>query len=218
MHGYIEPFYEAADPGYEPGHVWNDQPIYLPARHGLKITRVNPEDDRELNYEIRGRTDDLFDHPPVFSMQLESTEAPVVAVAKKDRPVIILGGVAASEIAQHRDQPTHLEIVWAVPIYGAENYPEAIRNRIRIYDFRNFFYLPEDAALGFKEGFARLDHAQPVKRSMLRTHRGLRLTSDARDALREWYVYFTTDWIDRESMILDYRRDQSKAAGEGTDP
>lgn len=142
-------------------------------------------------------------------MAMQSTEAPVIAVAKKDRPVIVLGGLTASEIAQNRENPTAHEIVWAIPIYGAEHYPERIRRRIQIYDFRNFFFLPGDADLGFKEGFARLDHAQAIKVSMLKTHRGLRLTSDALDALREWFIYFTTDWIDRESLIFDYRREQT---------
>ena len=40
MFGWIEPFYEQADAAIEPGHIWCDQPIYLPPRHGLKIERV----------------------------------------------------------------------------------------------------------------------------------------------------------------------------------
>lgn len=212
MDGYIEPFYEAAQREHEPGHIWTDQPLYLPPRHGLKISRVDPKDDRHLDYEIVGRIDDLFNHAPVHSMRLESSEAPVVGVAKRDRPVIILGGTAASDIAQRDGKPTHHDIVWAVPVYRTEHYDEDIRRRIQRYDFRNFFFLPEDKNRGFKEGFARLDHAQPIMRGMLRSHRGMKLSSDALDALREWYVYFTTDQVDPESLIFDYRKSQTAAA------
>src|SRR5829696_7307728 len=65
MYGYIEPFYEAAAAAREPGHVWADQPVYLPPRHGLKLTRVNPQDDRDLDFEVVGRTADTFNHAPV---------------------------------------------------------------------------------------------------------------------------------------------------------
>jgi hypothetical protein len=72
--GWIDPFYEAVEPALEPGHIWCDEPIYLPPRHGLKVERVNPKDDRELELTVCGRTADIFDHPPVHSLKLESSE------------------------------------------------------------------------------------------------------------------------------------------------
>jgi hypothetical protein len=58
--GVIDPFYEAAESAVEPGHLWCDQPIYLPPTHGLKIERVNPTDDRDLDLTVCGRTADSF--------------------------------------------------------------------------------------------------------------------------------------------------------------
>ena len=37
---------------------------------------------------------------------------------------------------------------------------------MQIYDIANVFYLPAASSLGFKEGFARLDHLQAVPLSL----------------------------------------------------
>jgi hypothetical protein len=162
MDGLIDPFYESCEPALEPGHIWCDQPIYLPARHGLKITRVDPLDDSKLDYNVCGRTEEIFDHPPVASLKMESTEGAVVAKTKRDRPVIVIGGTHASELLGREDRTTHAEIAMVVPVYKSEQYSEAMRRRMQIYDIANVFYLPAASSLAFKEGFARLDHLQAV--------------------------------------------------------
>jgi hypothetical protein len=207
-------FFENAEAAYEPGHIWADQPLYLPARHGIKFTRVNEEDDRDLDFSIVGRTDDTFDHPPIHSFRLESTEAAVVAKTKRDRPVIIVGGNGASDVRPGA-HATHHDILWAVPVYGADQYEEDVVRRIRRYDFANLFYLPPCASPRFDEGFARLDHAQPVYRNKLRTHRGLSLTEDALGALREWMIAFMVGLLDPDSLILQYRDEQRTTSGTG---
>jgi hypothetical protein len=205
VHGWIEPFYEAAAPSVEPGQIWCDQPIYLPPRHGLKVERVDPKDDTNLNFSIVGRTRDTFDHPPIHSLKLESSEAAVVARAKWNRPVVVLGGTTATEL---RPQDTrHASTVMVVPVYGADQYDEHARRRIAYYEFTNAFYLPACKSPRFDEGFARLDHAQPVRESDLRDHRGLKLSSDALDALVEWFVAFTTGRAPEDSVLLEYRRE-----------
>lgn len=204
MHGWIDPFYDPAAAAIEPGHIWCDQPIYLPPRHGLKIERVNPSDDSNLNLTICGRTTDIFTHPPIHSMRLESTEAAVVAKTKRNRPVIVLGGTTASELLPHRT--SHADTVMVVPVYGADQFDEHARRRIAYYEYTNAFYLPALKSPKFDEGFARLDHAQPVSRDHLTGHRGLKLSSDALDALVEWFVAFTTNRQLDGSLILEYRK------------
>jgi len=81
------------------------------------------------------------------------------------------------------------------------------RERIAYYEFSNAFYLPASEKPPFAEGFARLDHVQPVSQAHLVNHRGLKLSSDALDALVEWFVAFSTGRIDEKSIILDYRRE-----------
>jgi hypothetical protein len=212
MDGVID-FFERAEAAHDPGHIWTDQPIYLPPRHGVKFTRVNERDDRHLDFEMVGRTDDTFDHPPINSLKLESTEAAVLARTKRDRPVVIVGGSGASDVTPG-GHPTHHDIVWAIPIYGSDQYPEDVVRRIRMYDFKNLFYLPAFSSPAFDEGYARLDHAQPVLRSHLRTHRGLKLTSDALAALHEWLVGFSTGKIESDSLILQYRAEQAAASAD----
>lgn len=203
MHGWIDPFYVASAACVEPGQIWSDQPIYLPPRHGLKIKRVDPENDRKLDLTICGRTDDTFDHDPIHSLKLSSTEGAVVAKTKKDRPVIILGGTSATELKPSGTE--HADTVMVVPVYGADQYDPQFRKRVAYYEFSNAFYLPEHR--GFDEGFARLDHVQPVFRARLRRHRGLKLSEDALEALVEWFVAFTTGRQIDDSLILDYRRE-----------
>ncbi len=206
MHGLIDPFYEKCSAAIEPGHIWCDQPVYLPARHGLKVTRVDPNDDSNLEYEVGGRTSEIFNHPPVHSLKMESTEGAVIAKVKRERPVIVLGGKSASDFSPSKGQARHAEIVMVVPIYGADQYDEQIRKRMMIYDFTNAFYLPADPSAGFDEGFARLDHIQPVLEGHLSKHRGLRLADEALDALQEWFMTFLMNMKPADSMIEDYRR------------
>ncbi len=211
MFGWINPFYETTAAAVEPGHIWCDQPIYLPPRHGLKIERVDPLDDRKLDFRVCGRTADTFDHPPVHSLKLQSSEAAVIAKAKKDRPVIVLGGTSATDL---RPESTRLaETVMVVPVYGADQYDAHTRKRVSYYEFTNVFYLPDNVRPAFDEGFVRLDHVQPVLRRHLTRHRGLKLSSDALDALVEWFVAFSTNRVPRDSVIIDYRREM--LAGQG---
>ena len=187
-----------------------------PPRHGLQITRVTPEDDRKLKFAICDRTADVLDHPPVHSLQLDSTETIVVAKARRNRPVIVLGGRGASTPRDASDSATLTGTVMVVPVHDAGRHSEGMRRRIARYDFTNLFYLPSCPALGFEEGFARLDHAQPVDIEHLGGHRGLRLAPDALDALVEWYVAYATERAPQDSIILDYRREMRAALADDT--
>lgn len=211
LHGLIDPFYEAVpkeEQTFAPGHIFADQPIYLPPRHGLTISRVEPNQDHRLDVKIGGGTDEIFSHAPIHSLKLESSEGLVAAKTKKDRPVVILGGMRASEPLAGSDRTELLDSAICVPIYGGDQFREGTRLRIRAYEFENLFYLPADPALRFDEGFARLDHAQPLLRTQLTKHRGLKLSDAALEALAEWYMFFVTERIDEDSLILEYRREE----------
>lgn len=209
MYGFIDQFYEQADAKIEQGHIWSDQPIYLPPKHGLKISRVDPQDDRSLDFEICGRTADTFRHPPIHSLGLESSEAAVVAKTKRDRPVVVLGGTSATDLKTRSSQ--FAGVVMVLPIYGFDQFDERDRRRASAYEFSNVFYLPEHKSPSFDEGFARLDHVQAVARDKLSRHRGLKLAADALDALLEWFVRYTTGRGPEDSLVLEYRREQLAA-------
>lgn len=204
MYGLIDPFYEPAEAAKEPGHIWCDEPIYLPPRHGLRIDRVTPQDDTTLDLTVCGRTADIYDHPPIKSLKLESSEAALVAKTKRDRPVIVLGGTA-TEIKPASTQ--YAGTLMAVPVYGADQYDEGTRRRLMYYEFTNGFYLPAFPKPPLEEGFARLDHVQPVFSDRLVKHRGLKLVPEALDALVEWLIYSTTNRLPENSLILAYRRE-----------
>jgi hypothetical protein len=100
---------------------------------------------RHCDFELAGRTEDTFNHPPVSSLKLESTEAAVLARTKWERPVVIVGGSGASDVTP-KGNPTHHDILWTVPIYGSDQYSEEVVRRIRMYDFQNLFYLSDSPA------------------------------------------------------------------------
>lgn len=207
MYGFIEPFYEKCGRAIARGHIFNDQPVYLPATHGLKITRVDPQDDTQLEYEVCGRTDEIFNHPPVSSLGMESTEGAVIHKTKKDRPVVVLGGMHASELYAREDRTKHASIALVAPVYKAAQYTETMRCRIRNYELANVFYLPADGSLGFEEGFVRLDHIQSVDQDRLSKHRGIKLVDDALDALTEWLTTLLTAQESEDSLIREYRKE-----------
>jgi len=100
VHGWIDPFYERARPAVEPGQIWCAQPIALPPRHALKLGKVDPKDDTKLRFRLGDRAEDSFGHPPIHSLGLRSDEALVVAKARRDRLVIVLGGMAGPARAE----------------------------------------------------------------------------------------------------------------------
>jgi hypothetical protein len=204
VYGWIDPFYEPAEAAIEPGHIWCDQPLELPPRQALKIDRVNPKDDAKLDFTLSARTPDTFEHPPVHSLGLGAGEGAVLARTTRNRPVVVLGGTTATELGPDGAHDAGTAIV--VPIFGAERYDEPTRRRIAAYAFTNAFYLPASERL--TESFARLDQAQPVFRAHLVEHQGLKLSSDALDALVEWFVAFSTNRRLDDSLILEYRREQ----------
>jgi hypothetical protein len=205
VYGWIEPFYEPAAAAIEPGHIWCDQPVELPPRQALRIDRVNPKDDSKVDFTLSERTPDTFEHPPVHSLRLGANEGVVLARTTRDRPVVVLGGTTAADI--RTDGAHDAGTVIVVPILPAERYDEPTVRRIAAYGFANAFYLPACTRPALQEGFARLDQAQPVVRAHLTAHQGLKLSSDALDALVEWFVAFSTNRQLEDSLILEYRRE-----------
>jgi hypothetical protein len=224
LYGWIEPFFEQSEPALEPGQIWLGQPIGLPPRRGLKLEKIDPKDDRKLAFKVTGRTGETFDHPPVHSLGLRSDEAVVVAKAKRDRPVVVLGGTTATRLGGttatrlggaagdagtvEADAARDAGTVMVVPVDAANGYDEQTRRRVSRYEFANAFYLPAWERPRFAEGFARLDHTQPVRLADLAEPLGLKLSADALDALVEWFVAFATDRRPDDSLILEYRREQ----------
>ncbi len=201
MYGWIDPFYEPAAAAIEPGHIWLHHPLELPPRQALRIDRVNPKDDSKVDFTLSELTPEAFEHPPVHSLGLGTGDGLVLARARRARSVVVLGGTTATELATERDAG----IAIVIPVVTAEPYGEPTRRRIAAYAFTNAFYLP--ASKGLPESVARLDQAQPVSRAQLTGHQGLKLSSDALDALDEWFVAFTTGRRLEDSLILEYRRE-----------
>lgn len=199
MYGWIDPFYERAEPAVEPGQIWCAQPIALPPRHTLKLGKVDPKDDSKLSFTIAERSDDGAGHPPIHSLGLRSDELLVVAKARRNRLVIVLGMSTGPGLGSAG--------VTVVPLYEAAEHDADARRRVSRYEYANAFYLPAFGRPQLAESIARLDHAQPVGSGQLADPAGLRLSADALDALVEWFVACTTSRLPADSLIVEYRRE-----------
>lgn len=211
MHGLIEPFYEAARIGPQEvvarGDIYEDQPMYLPARHGLRLKKIDPTTEEILDLEIVGRTDDIFIHPPLKRFNLRDGEAFILATAKLHRPVVVLAAEGMDLLAGP-DVARAARSLLCAPIYGGDQFSESMRKRVRAYEFPNLFYVPESKLPIFQEGFVRLDEIQAIRRDHLRRRRHARLSSDAMAALEEWLYYYLTGRIQTDSLIMLYRQEE----------
>lgn len=212
MHGLIDPFFEAVPTGgpddIKRGQIYEDQPIYMPAKYGLRITRVNPMNDRDLDFSIVGRTEDIFSHAPLVGPPaLADGEAFIVGQAKLRRPVIVLAGEGV-ELFAGPNVARPLDTFLCAPVYGGVQYSEEMRKRVRAYEYPNCFYLPESRVPLFKEGMVRFDHLQAIRRDHLRNRARAQLTPDALAAMEEWLFRYLSGRLPAESLIADYRAEE----------
>jgi hypothetical protein len=212
VHGLIDPFYEPAPRGQpnniQRGQIYEDQPAYMPARWGLRITRVDPMDDRNVSYEITGRTEDIFSHAPLVGPPpLADGEAFIVGKAKLRRPVIVLAG-EGFELFPGPQVSRPSDTYLCAPVYGGDQYSEEMRKRVHAYEYSNFFYLPDSSGPIFREGMVRFDHIQAIRRDHLRSRARAQLTADALLALEDWLYHYLTGRLSADSLIGEYRADE----------
>lgn len=93
------------------------------------------------------------------------------------------------------------------PVFGGDQFPKELRERMAAYEFPNIFYLPTSVKPSFDEGFVRLDHMQSVRRNDLRS-RKCQLSEDARNALDDWVVHYLTGRLPAESLVSVYRTEE----------
>lgn len=189
------------------GDIYEDQPMYLPAKYGLRLTRINPTNEADLDMQITGRTEDIFQHPPLLTFNLRDGEAFVLGKAKLHRPIIVLAGEGVDLLAGP-DRATAARAYLCAPIYGGDQFSEALRKRVRAYEFPNLFYLPESKVPVFQEGFVRFDEMQAISRHHLRRRRPARLSADAMTAFEEWLYFFLTGRLQKDSLLALYRQEE----------
>jgi hypothetical protein len=219
VYGLIPIFYDEPRKGnpddIRRGDVYLDQPVYLPGKWGLRLTRIDPTDSTGPEFEFTGRTADIFNHIPLKRPRLDSHEAFVAHTAKWERPVIVLSAANAYEpvVGAGGERPTDSYL--CAPVYGSDQFPKELRDRIAAYEFPNLFYLPSCTRPPFDEGFVRLDHMQAISRGSLRSRR-CNLTEDALNALDEWVVHYLTGTLPPGSLIEAYRTEELQRLNSAT--
>ena len=208
MHGIVEYYVWSGvtDPDeIGRGDIFEDQPAYVPAEWGIRLTNVDPAGTGEPDFELCGRSEDIFHHPPLRRIGgLAPGEGLVVAKAKWRRPVVVLApGGSALLAGPGRARPTGTYL--CAPIYGADQFSGEVRRRLRAYAYPNLFYLPESESPPFDEGFVRFDHLQAIRASHLRNRRPAALTAPAMDLLGEWLVHYLTGRLREDSPLAAYR-------------
>jgi len=173
----------------------------------LKLDYYDPENRSNSSYTI-GMVDIQEFRPeeaePIHELGLASDE-PVLCVAHKFRPVIVL----SQEILPWKDcrrKPDDCYI--AIPLYSTKDpadeykFSEQFLLHVQAYQYPPLFFLPEDKGLGIRESLTRLDRAVAIHREVLKPYRAS-LTSDALYCLTRWFHYYIGAELDE---ILDYYR------------
>jgi hypothetical protein len=209
MHGLIDPVYvdDARGRGADDvrrGDIYLSQPVYLPGRHAIRIRNVDPKESRPPEFEIAGRTQDVFQHTPIkWPLDLPWGEALVVSRAKWERPVIVVSDGVASEVLAGPGRSRPSKSYLCVPVYGCDQHPTEVIERIARYQYPNLFYLPKSVRPGFEEGFARFDHLQAIDVGHLRSRKCC-LSDDALGFFDEWLIYYLTNRRPAEGFVQLY--------------
>ena len=212
MHGLID-YFVATNPDADPndiasGHIFEDQPAYMPAEFGIRLLNLDPNGAGDPDFELCGRTQDIFEHPPTRRFGgLAYGEALVVSKAKWARPVVVLAAGGSALLAgpnKARATGTYL----CAPVYGADQFSADLRRRLAAYAFPNLFYLPASEWPPFGEGFIRFDHIQAIRASHLRNRRDTALTGEAMTVLNDWLAYYLTGRLEPGSALAAYRQEQ----------
>lgn len=210
MDGLIDPFYVPA-PGEQHhlisvGDFYLDQPVYLPPKYGIRINSVTPRDELD-DIEITGRTQDLYNHPPVQQLKLGRDEALVVTLSKRNRPVLVLAEPGGNPLAGP-DVVANAQTWLCAPVYGGTQFSAQVRESIRAYKYPNLFYLPESTSPSMKEGFLRFDHLQAIPTNDLTRRMPAKLSEEALEAAHEWLYFYLTRRLPHDSVIAEYRREK----------
>lgn len=93
-----------------------------------------------------------------------------------------------------------------LPLYSFhQNDSMEFRARVQALEYPWWIYLPDDAVLGIREGFARLDRMQVVEERLLQP-RTIALTDEALWFISEWLRYYLTEEI--EPLFLEDRQER----------
>ena len=212
MHGLID-YYAPTNPDADPddirrGDIFEDQPAYVPAEFGIRLTNLGPAGAGDPDFELCGRTQDIFEHPPTRRFGgLAYGEALVVSKAKWARPVVVLAAGGKALLAgpnKARATGTYL----CAPVYGADQFSAELRRRLAAYAFPNLFYLPASDWPPFGEGFVRFDHMQAIRASHLRNRRHAAISGEAMAVLNDWLAYYLTGRLEPGSPLAAYREEQ----------
>jgi len=200
-------YYDAA-PRWNPdkvvvGQIYAAQPTYLPAPFGIRLSDVGGDDAPDMEI-TRARTQDLFQHDHCKAFALPPGEALVVAKAKWNRPVVVLGE-PGTELLARRHKARRADSFVCAPIYGADQFSAGHIASVAAYAYPNLFYLPASVSPPFDEGFVRLDHLQAIARPHLRARRSAMLSAPALELLRHWLMNYLGGGLPAASPIAAYR-------------
>ena len=87
------------------------------------------------------------------------------------------------------------------------SYSRSFIERVKAYEYWQFFYLPALASARIREGFVSLDRIQAVHKRLLE-HIPLILSDDVQDLLQSWTrVYLGENVEDVNDLLADYRKE-----------
>lgn len=158
-------------------------------------------DRTDYRTEFEGRQE------PNYDLGTGAFDRALIVRAKR-RPVIIV-----SLPVENRRDPKRVseECFLTVPVYSfagdetKKSYSPEFIARVQGYIYPQFFYLPESLNRGLREGFARFDRIQVVRKDLLEQI-PLMLSDDSSDLVRYWLrVYHGEDLQELDDVLYQYR-------------
>ena len=167
------------------------------------------ESRRDYHYRVEPFRQSEFNSPGTINhtLRIRPDERPLIIGAKR-RPVIIISRDASMWTDSHRKQE---DCFLVAPVYsfgGNEAKLPYSRNfieRVKAYEYWQFFYLPALTTARIREGFVSFDRIQAVHKSLLQ-HIPLMLSDDIQGLLQSWIrVYLGEELSDVDSLLAAYR-------------
>ena len=212
----IEGYFRVVPPDlkdqHSPGRIcWAPSLYLVEVLTTLRVEYAKPGDETNVLLKLipAGQNPNLFNHPPVLHPPIHTDEE-FIPVKTKRRPVIIVSRTHSDiprALRRGADFPPSFLIA---PLYtlGEERYHPEFVERIKAFEYHQFFYLPQNDEHGIREAFVRFDRIQSVARRNLELTDTM-LTQNALDVLHDWLTYHTTGNLD--DTIREYRELRLKA-------
>ncbi len=177
---------------------------YLPSNiTTLELVNYEPTDERRNRYAVLTNppANLLFNHRPVYELNLEHNEELIVIRAKCRKLIVV--SQTPNFWVPGASRLREIGLV-CLPLYSFQPTDSTeFRNRIKALEYPWWVYVPGDSTYQIDEGFVRLDRLQLIEKGLIQPI-SVATTDDALFLISEWLRFYLTGEI--EAIFLEDRQ------------